>query len=305
MPVLRWRQQRDLFPHDTIPGIVRERYGGEPASLRFISQDYNIVYRFERAGRGAYLRICHIALHSLAKSRQVNHFLRFLAAEDVPVGRPLPALSGDYVLELPGGFTCAAQSEAPGEKITGVMQQPVVCEAWGYSLGRLHASSSRYLPDPAIPYAFPTVQQFWQNIAPVMQQAPAPLPRIYAKLSAEMDELPREDMGLIHGDYRPGNVLWDGRCAHSIDFDEPNIHWYIADVARALLELWPLPLKQRRRCRRAFMRGYRRARPIDVFWERKLPFFAQHRALLMHGWTLQEGGSGSYSRAWALERRDW
>ena len=53
--------------------------------------------------------------------------------------------------------------------------------------------------------------------------------------------------GLIHGDYRPGNVIWDGTTARTIDFDEPNYHWYIADVSRALMELFDQPLAQRRK----------------------------------------------------------
>lgn len=120
-----------------------------------------------------------------------------------------------------------------------------------------------------------------------------------------MDSLPRQDYGLIHGDYRPGNVIWDGATARTIDFDEPNYHWYIADVSRALLELTDQPLAARRRYRQEFMRGYRSQHRLDEWWVTQLPFFAQHRAMLMYAWDVQEGGGGSELLEWALERVGW
>ena len=120
-----------------------------------------------------------------------------------------------------------------------------------------------------------------------------------------MDALPAQDYGLIHGDYRPGNVIWDGTIARTIDFDEPNFHWYIADVSRALMELRAQPLPERIKYRQAFMRGYLREHSIDEWWVGQLPYFAQHRALLMHAWDLQEGGCWSELADWALGRVGW
>ncbi len=120
-----------------------------------------------------------------------------------------------------------------------------------------------------------------------------------------MECLPRRDYGLTHGDYRPGNVVWDGQVARTIDFDEPNFHWLIADVARALMELRDLPLARRRRHREEFLRGYRAEREIEPFRVGQLPYFVQHRALLMRAWDLQEGGSWREAEAWSLERVGW
>ena len=165
-----------------MPALVRELWRGDPASLRWISQDYNIVFRFEADGRGYYLRICHTCLHSLPEARQVMHFLRFLAAEDVPVGAPIPSVNGRYIEQLEGGYFAAAQKEAPGQIMEALTLNPSVYGAWGQSLGKLHAASRRYQPDPAIDYEFPTVQQFWRNIAPTVAGASAEIRRVYAEL---------------------------------------------------------------------------------------------------------------------------
>ncbi len=300
-----WHKKRDSFDQSSVPALVRELWHGDPASLRWIGQDYNIVFRFEAGGSGCYLRICHSSLHTLPEARQVMHFLRFLADENVPVGQPLPSVNGRYIELLGEGYFAAAQKEAPGQPMQDNLLDHSVYEAWGQSLGKLHAASRRYQPDPAIDYKFPSVRQFWRNIAPTVTSASAEIRRVYAELTEYMASLPPQDYGLIHGDYRPGNVIWDGSTARTIDFDEPNYHWYIADVCRALLELWDQPASQRRQFRQAFMRGYLGEHQIDEWWVTQLPYFAQHRALLMQAWDVQEGGSWGEALKWVLERVEW
>lgn len=300
-----WFRVRDSFDHSRVPPLVQVRWDGDPQTVQFISADYNIVFRFERAGRGYYLRICHEILHPLPEARQVMHFLRYLAGSGVPVGEPIPAASGEFIEILADGFFASAQREAPGELMEAHAHDIAVYESWGRSLGKLHAASRNYQPNKNIDYEFPTVQRFWKNIAPTIENASPQLQNVYAELSDWMQNLPKHDYGLIHGDYRPGNVVWDGTTARAIDFDEPNFHWYIADICRALLELWDKPLAERRARRREFMRGYLREHEIDEFWVGQLPFFAQHRAMLMHAWDVQEGGSWQEGKLWALERVGW
>ena len=300
-----WQIKRDSFDHRIVPGLARELWNGNPSSLRWISQDYNIVYRFESAGKGFYLRICHTDLHTLPEARQVMHFLCHLAKERAPVAEPVASVNGAFIELLADGFYAAAQKEAPGDEMRKHILDLSVYEAWGRSLGKLHAASRRYQPDPAIPYDFPSVQRFWHNIEPTASKASAQVQRIYAELTDFMNSLPRQDFGLIHGDYRPGNVIWDGTTARAIDFDEPNYHWYIADVSRALMELSDQPHERRRKFRDAFMAGYLSEHQIDDFWVTQLPTFGQHRAMLMHMWDVQEGGGWSEIVQTVLERVEW
>ncbi len=300
-----WQIKRDSFNHELVPDLARERWNGDTASLRLISQDYNIVYRFESEGRGYYLRICHTVLHPLPKAHAVLRFLRFLAENEVPVGAPLPSVRGRYIELLEGGYYAAAQCEAPGNLMIQHLLDFSVYESWGQSLGKLHAASSRFQPDAASDYQFPSVQRFWQNIAVTARQSRPGLRRVYSELTEYMLALPIQDYGLIHGDYRPGNVIWDGSTARTIDFDEPNYHWYIADVARALMELWAQPRARRRAFRDAFMAGYSSEHEIDDFWLTQLPQFVQHRAMLMHMWDVQEGGSESGLGELVMNRVEW
>ena len=300
-----WHAARARFDRQIVPALARDFWRADAGSLRFISADYNIVYRFESDRRGHYLRICHSSLHPLPKARQVMAFLRYLAAEDVPVGMPAPSVTGKFIETLGQGYYASAQHEAAGVLMERHARDIAVYEAWGESLGKLHAASRRFQPDPSIDYDYPTVQRFWRNIATTVAKATPDLQRVYAELTDWMNGLPRQDYGLTHGDYRPGNVVWGGRVAKTIDFDEPNYHWYIADVARALLELWDEPLEARICFRERFMRGYSRFHNIDPWWQKQLPFFVQHRALLMHAWDVQEGGAWNDAKRWALGRVGW
>ena len=300
-----WRRARDRFNHETVPAIVRDLYHGNPASTGLISQDYNIVYRFDAGGRGYYLRICHVSLHPLPEARAVMRFLRFLAAQGVPVGAPVPSASGAYIETLPQGYFAAAQREAPGVSLERHLLDLPVYRAWGRSLGKLHAAARRFQPERSSDYQFPSVQQFWRNIEPTIRAAAPNIQRVYAELTDWMGGLPLRDYGLTHGDFRPGNVIWDGATARTIDFDEPNYHWYIADICRALLELYDQPATERRKFRDEFMRGYLAEHTIDDWWLTQLPYFAQHRALLMHAWDVQEGGAWSGVLEWALNRVSW
>ncbi len=300
-----WARAKARFDHRIVPALLRDLWRGQPGSARLISQDYNIVYRFEANGAGYYLRICHILLHPLPKARQVMGYLRYLAAERVPVGVPARSRNGRFIERLEDGYYAAAQHEAPGTLMTQHLLDLEIYEAWGRSLGQLHAASRRFRPDCAIPYELPSVQRFWRNIAPTVGCLSPTIQRVYAELTDWMNRLPAHDYGLTHGDYRPGNVVWDGETARAIDFDEPNFHWYIADVCRALMELRDQPAAARRAFREAFMRGYLREHEIDPWWVTQLPYFAQHRALLMHAWDVQEGGSWGAAEAWVTQRVGW
>ncbi len=306
MTTIDWHSKRDSFNHDLLPDLIGNLWGGNPNSLKLVGQAYNIVYRFEAGGKGYYLRIGHEVLHPLNKVRHVMHFLRFLADNDVPVGQPVQSTQGNYIEILEGGYYAAAQTEALGAEIGLDHTDLPVYKAWGQSLGKLHAASRRYEPSTAIDYQFPTVQGFWKNIEQtIYTESPPQIQAVYAQLTDYMNNLPKHDYGLIHGDYRPGNVIWDGTIARTVDFDEPNFHWYIADVSRALLEFYDRPLEQRRAFRQAFMRGYQTEHTIDEFWVSQLPQFAQMRGMLMYAWDLQEGNSGSWGLDWILKPIEW
>lgn len=300
-----WQTKRDSFNHQLLPELVQDLWDGDPNSLQLVGQAYNIVYRFEANGDGYYLRIGHEILHPLNKVHHVMHFLRFLSDNHVPLGHPIASVHDNYIEVLEDGYYASAQTEAPGAEIGLDHVDLSVYEAWGKSLGQLHAVSRRYQPSSEIDYEFPTVQRFWKNIEPTVKVSSPELQAIYVDLTDYMEQLPKYDYGLIHGDYRPGNVIWDGSTARTVDFDEPNYNWYIADISRALLEFYDKPLEQRQSFRKLFMQGYLSENPIDDFWVSQLPKFGQIRGMLMHMWTVQEGSDNDGALHWALNRYEW
>ncbi|MEQ8676234.1 MAG: phosphotransferase [Aggregatilineales bacterium] len=313
---MTWQQLRDGFDHEHIDPFITRHWNATPGTSMFISAAYNIIYRFQANGAGYYLRICHPILHSIEDANATLAYLRHLAENGAPVNRPVKSVNGMYIERLPDDFYAQVVTEAQGEEIGLDHTDLRVYEAWGESLGKLHRAATSFQPPQGTHY--PTVQRFWENVRETALRQDDPLREAFLRVDTWLKTLStQDDYGLCHGDYRPGNVIWDTENfqAVTVDFDEPNYHWFISDVVRALLEFYDRPLAQRQAYRTAFLRGYCTARELDDTWQAKwvpqMTDFAQMRGLLMHLWTIQENEANglptndAWGRIWAVNRYEW
>jgi Ser/Thr protein kinase RdoA (MazF antagonist) len=90
-------------------------------------------------------------------------------------------------------------------------------------------------------------------------------------------------MGMTHSDCNRTNALYDGARVRIIDFDEPTLHWYAADVARPFRELTP-EQPEFEACRNALLAGYREVRPLDPLLEQAIPGFVRMKNLEIYAW---------------------
>lgn len=60
--------------------------------------------------------------------------------------------------------------------------------------------------------------------------------REVARLLAEQPRS-RCSYGLVHYDFEPDNVFWDGTRCHVIDFEDGMLHFYAIDLVQALDEI--------------------------------------------------------------------
>jgi aminoglycoside phosphotransferase (APT) family kinase protein len=90
-----------------------------------------------------------------------------------------------------------------------------------------------------------------------------------ARIRAALDKPLRNPLGLIHGDFWPGNILWkDGQLVAVIDWEDAAISDPLADVANAREEiLWALGVEAMEN----FTRQYQALNPIDFdrlpYWD--------------------------------------
>jgi len=304
-----WNTRRDRLTLDHLRRVAVAGWRADPVTLAVVNVGINVVARFTDVdGRGLYLRAAHPSIRTQAETHAAYEYLVHLAESDVAVCKPIPAQHGDLIAQVDfDDFYATVVTEVPGDPMRLDGTDMTVFEAWGQSLGVLHNAAATYTPSTGT--TFSTFGQFWANVRPVVPLARPEIQQIYAQLDAWMQSLPDDDIILTHGDYRPGNVIWDGEIAWAVDFDEPVYNWAITDVARALLEY--SDRDDRHAIKAAFLRGYRRVRPLDVAWVARLPELMQLRGTIMHLWDLQgladDGANSSTDWAvqWALNRVDW
>ena len=106
---------------------------------------------------------------------------------------------------------------------------------------------------------------------------------------------------LIHADFTPDNIIYDGDDLAVIDFDDSAFGWHLYDIASALIE-----------CRfdddgetlqDAFIAGYEAHRPLEKRDLDRLPDFLLVRGMAVIGWYLQRP---EFAGAASMEPfRDW
>ena len=88
--------------------------------------------------------------------------------------------------------------------------------------------------------------------------------------------------GLIHADFVPENLLFDGPRLNLIDFDDSGFGWHLFELATALFFIAGQPNYPA--LREAIFAGYRRERALPAAHEALLPLFLFLRGTTYLGW---------------------
>lgn len=88
--------------------------------------------------------------------------------------------------------------------------------------------------------------------------------------------------GLIHADMRLANLLIDGDVTRLIDFDDCGLGWFLYDFAAAISFIEDDP--QIPALKEAWVRGYRKIRPISVEEEHEIDSFIMLRRMALLAW---------------------
>jgi len=162
---------------------------------------------------------------------------------------------------------------------------PRFYEVYGAMMGRMHALSKRYEPDPS------TWRPQWDD--PIMLEVEQFLPPSeaitvdkYRVLIAHLRALSKDadSYGLIHQDAHTGNLFVDEAGNITLfDFDDCVYGWFIYDIAMALFYAVPFDLSGASCFTGEFMppflRGYRRENRLDPVWLKQLPYWLKMREI--------------------------
>jgi Ser/Thr protein kinase RdoA (MazF antagonist) len=312
---------------DRIRDEAARRYGVQPADLAPLNAFENFVYECSgEDGAELVLRVSHSVRRTLDYTLGEVEFVRWLAAANIPVSRPVLAESGHFVERIDGGepghyFVATAFERAPGFVFD---EAPPLRERYwdatlfrelGRIFARLHLRAQSYKPSrPAL------ARQQWHeyDVVDVDRFAP-PDETLVRERTANLVErlrcLPRtdDDYGLIHADLHPHNFCFDEGRITVFDFDNCEYAWFVKDVAVILFYVArEAPPGEREAAAAAFLapflEGYRELRPCSREWLETVPdMLALQRSMnyaLFHQYRDPDALDEQTLDAWRRFRRD-
>ncbi|MFC4453305.1 phosphotransferase enzyme family protein [Deinococcus sonorensis] len=268
------------------PGVVPE-----PVNL-----GVNHVYRCADLA----LRFTHSGMRDEAYLTPPLAWLRHLEQAGAPVCAPRASRNGKLIEQLQQDddtFLVTAVQWVTGPRLSALTPTEDLYHAFGRSIGQLHRLTEYFaLPPGTAPMIFaeqrrpfPEWAELWHRAAPDAAGHPT-LRRAFERLTPEVDRWSNSGagFGLMHGDLRPGNAIWDGQRAVIIDFDEPVWAPLANDLARAALELSE-PVAAR--LLPHLIAGYRTELRLEEVWVERLPLLTAARCALMAAWSVGDGSS--------------
>jgi Ser/Thr protein kinase RdoA (MazF antagonist) len=264
-----------------VADLVAQPWEHDPDTLRLVRASANFVCRFRVGGAEHFIRFADASERNRETIEGEVDLLEWLGRTGMAVIRPVQSRSGNLVetVETNAGiFNAVAFGRLSGSHFSIDDLDHQRFQAWGVALGRLHSRTAEY-SGPALA-ARPTWRvQLDQARAYVAADA-LPILTELDTIGEALDALPteRNHQGLIHGDFELDNLCWshEGSDALAIlDFDDCTYHWFAADIAFALRDLFDrgVDRSDTRIC--AFLRGYLEHYPLDDELIAALPLFSR------------------------------
>ncbi len=238
----------------------------DQGSAQFFRSSTNFVYVFRKGGARCFLRFAASTERTEAAIAAEMALLGFLDSLGMTVTTPIASNNGRCMETVEtdlGTFHAVVFAQLPGSQLEIEELSIAQFEAWGATLGRLHASTHMY-QDPGS-----SARGTWRDH---LTQAQMYLPKDEPGVQAEFDHLTAfvaalpvtaTNYGLIHGDFELDNLFWQDETPAMLDFDDCSYSWYVADVACALKDLFRTGVDLRHPSFRAFIRGYREHASLD------------------------------------------
>jgi amino acid adenylation domain-containing protein len=290
LALLDRQTRRELLIEAVEP--VLAAYGLDGASVRLLEQKTNITFRVDAGGERFLLRVCQAGVYGRQELASEGMWLRALRESGLVVPELVDALDGSPVSSvlLPGNAEprwCVLLRWVPGEIVESAVD-PALIEQVGELGARIHNVSESFVPPPGFSRPRWDCDRLFGRgeVIPAGRGEPLITARTREVLDAAAALL-RQDMaalgetpdvwGLVHKDLEPDNTVFHEGRVHAIDFADCGWGHYLYDVAASLL-----PLREKKgypELREAFLRGYRRHRPLRPEHEALIDAFLIARSL--------------------------
>ena len=276
------------------------------ASLALIKHRENAVFKVEKDGFRAALRMHRHGYHSDDELRSELQWMQALSAAGIKVPEVIPAASGDLFINyeaagLPGTLQVDLFEWIDGEQLgsveEGVSDVAEVERTFGM-LGELAAqvhnqAVSWTLPDGFARHAWdadglagdrPFWGRFWE-IENATDAERALLHRMRERLHRDLAALAKSpgSYSMIHADFASENIMVDGGDVQLIDFDDAGFGWHLFELVTALYFIRGEDYFQT--AQDALISGYRKHRQLTDEDLAQLPLFFAARSTTYVGWV--------------------
>ncbi len=302
-------RQRQLQLLTGLGTTALSRWGLDDARLELLKHRENTVMQVTAPGGERYaMRIHRIGYRSDVELLSELQWLDSLREAGVPTTEPLRASDGSLFATvatdaLPEGRQVDLLEWVPGRAI-GSIEEGVdlvgaelvaVYRTAGALAARIHNHGQHWQRPPGFTRLSWDEQGFfgetgsvcgcYRDLPDLSPSQLALLDRardITAAALAEFGKAP-DRWGLVHGDFLPENLFYDGSELRLIDWDDTGFGWHLYDFTTALVP--HLGRDSFDPVLAAMVEGYRNHRPLPDEHLKILPFLLMARALSYVGWA--------------------
>ncbi|MFC1689739.1 phosphotransferase enzyme family protein [Pseudomonadota bacterium] len=310
--------------------IAVKHFPVDAIDIEPIMQSENVTFRVtDRAGGTRYvLRLHRPGYNSNEELESERVWVDALKETGVPVPASLETCQGGHftLIDIPGvneqrfaGMTIWLEGEPLGnflESCTEVSERQRMLSRFGEIAAALHNQSAHWQAPPGFVRRRLGVEnllgeapfwgRFWEH-PELHEPERALLLRVRHSLreSLEIYGEKADTFSLIHADFTPDNIIYDGNQLAVIDFDDCAYGWHLYDIASLLTECTLCP--DFRELQEALIDGYCLHRNLTLQDVSLLSDFLLVRAMAVIGWFYQRpehAGSDEFHdiKNWVLDQ---
>ena len=271
---------------EAIIRAARAHWGLGDVAITLVAVRENAVFHVKTPDRPAALRLHRRGYRKEDELRFEIQWMAMLAQHGVAVPKPIVAVDGSDIL-ICDGTVVDLLSWLEGATLSAGPVKPGLYFDLGYLVARMHDLADDWtLPSGLSRHTWdlvgdqPTWGRFWENPQLTPEQA-ALLVTFRDTARTLITGMKNPDIGLIHADLVPDNVLLNGGRLQPIDFDDGGFGHRLFDLATITFR--SMRTDPTGALADATVAGYCAGRMLDIG---ALPLFEALRACTYVGWNI-------------------
>jgi Ser/Thr protein kinase RdoA (MazF antagonist) len=277
-------EQTDEEWRSPVAETIVQGWDYDKDTLFFWRASANFIFVFHKNGQKYFLRFSEQSEKALDSISAEMEILEYLRMKGIPVVQVIPSKLMNQIETSDtsiGSFNAVVFKALQGQHLDFSNLHKSDFENWGKLIGRIHQGLK------TVPADLANKRKNWKMLLEESKDflANDELHNEYNLLMEWGDTLSRHkgNYGLIHYDAELDNIMSDGGCLSILDFDDCAQHWFAADIAFALRDLFETENNLNHPSFITFMNGYRTENNIEQEEIENIPMFLRMHNLIQYG----------------------